>query len=132
VTNWVTCWGGGAVNARRADERALKLAASPPLTTLDITRILQARAALLAPMPGGVTGPITSPVPNAPADAAARLFGGGQLGQSRAGGNVGRLTAASACHSVWIVASSDRRSWYHLAVLDETDPQHPRSYSSQW
>jgi hypothetical protein len=134
VASWITCWNNGAVNARRADERALKLAASPPLTTIDIARLTQSRSSLLQP---GAAGPITSPLSNVPPGAGAvvdpvsRFLTATQTPQG-GGANVGRLTASSACHSVWIVASSERRSWYHLAVLDETDPQHPRTYSSQW
>jgi hypothetical protein len=70
------------------------------------------------------------PGTNSAADPVSRLLARSLSMQG--GGNVGRLTATSACHSVWIVASSERRSWYHLAVLDETDPQHPRTVSSQW
>ena len=111
----LTCWGTGPVNARRAGESALKLATSPPLTPLDITRLIQARDASF--QPGQSQGPITSPQ-NSPANSPPTA--------------AGRITTTSACHSLWIIASSDRRSWYHFAVLDDADPQHPREMNFQW
>jgi hypothetical protein len=104
ASQWVTCWGNGLVNARRAPEAALKLAT--PLSGVEIAALLRAREAAT---PGGLLK-------------AANIKPRGEL----------HLTESSACHSLWIIIRSNRRDWHSFTVLDETDESSPGIVSFVW
>jgi len=123
----MTCWTGGRVNIRRVSEPALRLAASPPLSSLEISRLLEARDQLfygegrrLVPaLPAGSalpTGSGRSPIRRLVAAAnlsagSARIASGFADGSTR--------------HSLWIAAGNGRRRWLSFAVLDTTDIDRP-------
>ena len=101
---WVTCWGNGLVNARRAPQAALKLAT--PLTGVEIAALLRLRD---GSTPGG-------------------LLKSANI-KPRAGLH---LTESSTCHSLWIVARSSRREWHYFTVFDVTNEQAPGVVSFVW
>ena len=49
TSDLLTCWGSGPINIRRATPSALRLAASPPLTGVEIDRILKDRTVRVRP-----------------------------------------------------------------------------------
>ena len=105
ASQWVTCWGNGLVNARRAPQAALKLAT--PLSGVEIAALLRLRE---GPTPGG-----------------------GLLKSANIKPRPGlHLTESSACHSLWIVARSSRREWHYFSVLDESDERSPGIVSFVW
>jgi hypothetical protein len=128
----LTCWGGGAVNARRAPDAALALAAGRSLTQVEINRLIDTRDALFQPRP--LTLPPSEASPGQPRSPAERF---GALLQSTASeslknkGNLA-LVEMSSCHSLWIITRSSHREWYDLAVLDRTNPQRPVTFSQSW
>jgi hypothetical protein len=104
ASQWITCWGNGLVNARRAPEAALKLAT--PLTGVEIAALLRAREGAT---PGGLVK-------------AANIKPRGEL----------HLTESSACHSLWIITRTNRRDWHYFTVLDESDESSPGIVSFVW
>jgi len=104
ASDWVTCWGNGLVNARRAPPAALKLATS--LSGVEIAALLRLRE---GPTPGGLLKSANiRPRPGL------------------------HLAEGSACHSLWIVARSRRREWHYFSVLDESDERSPAVVSFVW
>lgn len=124
-----TCWGGGALNLRRASEASLKLA-GPALTTGQVRKLLDARDAgfAAADAPALHPAPSSPNVPENPMEQTLKTAGIG-LRERR---GLAPLVAASACHSLWVVCHTKRRAWYDFTVLDSTDEQHPRTYSFSW
>ncbi len=103
----LTFWGDGLINVRRASESAMKLAATPALSGVEINRLIQAR---------------TKPTQGASLLTAAGL-------DRRAGLHV---TETSRVHSLWIVARSSRRQWVYFTVLDQTSQGSPASHTFVW
>jgi hypothetical protein len=100
----VTCWGNGLVNVRRAPQAALQLAT--PLTGVEIAGLLRVREASAAR--GLIKFAGIKPRPGL------------------------HLTESSTCHSLWIVARSNRRDWHYFAVLDESDERSPALVTFVW
>lgn len=128
----LTCWGGGAVNVRRVSEPTLRLAASPPLTGVEVARVVEVRQEVFfasrrpIPVPGrqpGEAGRARSPVRRLVDDAGLAVVGGRLLP---------RFVDGSTCHSVWVAADDGRRRSYALAVHDASDPQRPQWYNYAW
>jgi hypothetical protein len=125
----LTCWGDGAINLRRAPETALKLILSPPMSNIDISHLIDARKTLTSPDVNALPAQTGSqPQIPAPADPVARLLSQAKVSPQASG----RITLASRCHSLWIVAQSGGRQWYDLVVLDESDPKQARTTSMRW
>lgn len=101
LTNSITCWGDGGLHLRRASEPALREISAGLLSGADLSRVSEARA----------DDPDADPL-----DILEELG----LSDERLAKLEDRLAADSLCHSLWIVSSSGRRSWYHLAVDDQT------------
>lgn len=121
----ITLWGDGRLNIRRASPAALSLLDSPPLTQIDVQRLIEARNKLYQP----------NARPDSPAatpgfdDPIRRLLSQAAIAPNKSNLN---LRLGSACHSLWIIVRDGRREWYSFAVLDETDAARPRSESFVW
>jgi hypothetical protein len=120
----LTLWTDGQLNIRRCSPAVLNLLDNPPLTQLDIRRLIEARDALYSKKPP--PAPTATPLP---ADPVRRLIAQAQIPPSKASLH---LTTSSKSHSLWIIVRDPRRQWYSLAVLDQSDPDHPRSWSHVW
>jgi hypothetical protein len=133
----LTCWGDGGVNVRRAPEAALRLALSPPLTAIEVGRLIELRdeqfyakgrppgAAASPRLPGGRdAGPANRSPVRRLVDAAGLTAVGGRL--------IPRLSDGSTCHSLWVVADDGRRRRHVLAVTDRSGTGPPRAYSFAW
>ena len=118
----LTVWSDGQLNIRRCSPMALALL-NPSLTQLDIRRLIEARDALYNKNPQATSG---QPLP---ADPIRRLLLGAQIPPNKS--NL-HLTVGSKSHSLWIIVRDPHRQWYSLAVLDQSDKDHPKSYSSLW
>jgi len=130
----LTCWGNGAINVRRASEASMRLMLAPPMSNLDISRVIDARGAIFkdAKSPGLAlpSQPLSQSQPRAAltADPIRRLLAQGNIQPTAAS----RMTLSSSCHSLWIIAQSPGRQWYHFAVLDESNRDQPRLYTMRW
>jgi hypothetical protein len=130
----LTCWGNGSINVMRASEGSLRLAISPPLTKIEISRLIDARNADLHPETQHLLAPIAMPgqpqVNLSKLDPASRLLAVANIHvKDRA--SVGLVTG-SLCHSLWIIVEDGRRTWYELLVLDESDAAHRHVDSYVW
>jgi len=119
----LTLWTDGQLNIRRCSPSALGLLNNSTLTQLDIRRLIEARDTLFSKNP---PPPSATPLP---ADSIRRLLAQAQIAPNKA--NL-HLTTTSKSHSLWIIVRDSRRQWYSLAVLDQSDQDHPRSYSFLW
>jgi hypothetical protein len=124
--DFVTCWGTGAINARRAPESVLRVASNPPLGPNEVAQLLQLRQDRFR----GVRGP-SAPVPGADssADRVGKLF---SQSSGPGSGSAGGLTTGSSCFSLWVIVRDGRRSWEHFAVRDESDPQRAQTRTFVW
>jgi len=124
----ITCWGNAGLNVMRADQASMRLALTPMLTQIEISRLIGARDAVLKI-------PITSHLGNT-ADAPANTDAiGALLSQAHidaAKRNKIALTSRSACHSLWIITADSRRQWYSLTVSDESNSTRPVASSIVW
>ncbi len=97
----LTCWGDGALHFRRASPMAVRQFCSQSMDSLQIDKLLEAR--------------------NRSPDADAfELLDDLQLSDAARDVLDAGLEVESNCHSLWIIARSPQRSWYHLAVLDKS------------
>jgi hypothetical protein len=119
----LTLWTDGQINIRRCSPASLSLFNSSLLTQLDIRRLIETRDTLYSKNP---PPPSAQPLP---ADPIRRLLAQAQIPPNKA--NL-HLTTTSKSHSLWIIVRDPRRQWYSLEVLDQTDSDHPRSYSFVW
>jgi hypothetical protein len=115
----VTLWGDGRVNLRRASVASARLALAPPLSSVDVDRLLAGAVERQTPGPGEATDPLV------------RLLAKVNVPYSIAGESVG-VSLGSSCHSLWVITSDGRREWCELEVLDRTDPQRPISSYFAW
>ena len=118
----LTLWTDGQLNIRRCSAASLALL-NPSLTQLDVRRLIEARDAIYSK---------TAPPPSAtslPTDPVRRLLNIAQIPPNKA--NL-HLTTTSKSHSLWIIVRDPRRQWYSLAILDQSDQDHPRSFSHLW
>lgn len=114
ATTDVTCWGSGELNYRRASATALRQFCAPAVDAIEMRKLLSMRE--------------KSPDVRA-SDALDRL----QLDDDVRDSLDLRLVEGSSCHSLWIVARTRQRAWYHLFVLDRSVPEHlPRTVSFVW
>jgi hypothetical protein len=127
----LTCWGNGAINVMRVSEAALRLAATPPMSGVEVGRLIAARNAAFEPR---TRARLTMPGANGAAqpgvDAVTAL-----LTQAHADPKVRRtigFTAKSTCFSLWVVTQDARRTWYRLYVMDNSDTKQPRVESFAW
>ena len=130
----ITCWGTGAINIMRAGESSRVLAASPPLSRIDIGRLIDARNARLVPASGNarLSAPLfdLKPGNTAPADPIGRLLSEARIDMKYRPKLA--LTTASSCHSLWVIVGDRKRAWYYLVVSDESNPQQPQVASFLW
>jgi hypothetical protein len=115
----LTAWGDGRVNLRRASATAARLVLVPPLSSVDVDRLLAGAVARRNPQPGEAVDPLV------------RLLTDVNVPYSVEGQSVG-VSLGSACHSIWVIAGDGRRQWCELEVLDQTDPQKPVSSYFSW
>lgn len=117
----LTCWGGGRINLRRASEPALRLALSPPMTAIEIGRLIDLRdraffgesgTSPIGPTIGG-RGPLRRIVESA-----------ALTGESARAASM--LSDGSTRHSLWIIATSPGRRDVSFAVLDTSEIDLPR------
>ncbi|QOV90975.1 hypothetical protein [Humisphaera borealis] len=132
VADLMTCWGGGRINIRRASEPALRLAASPPLTTLEISRLIELRDKIfhgdgrsVSLMRSAATPPSAGRSP------IRRLIDSAGLAQSSAR-IVSGFADGSTRHSIRILAGTGGRRWLSFAVLDTSDIQSPKWHVQSW
>jgi hypothetical protein len=127
----LTCWGTGAINILRASEASLQLAASPPLTQIEIGHLIEVRNGMFS---GASSSLSDSDVgkPRAPAsgDALSALLSQARIDPAKRPKL--SITTLSACHSLWVLVGDGRRTWYYLAVEDESNPQKPHVQSFVW
>lgn len=129
----LTCWGGGGINVMRASEAALRLAVTPRLTNVEISRLLEARdrelnpqaRKLLLPRDGAANATNLEAL-----DDASRLLAKARI-QVRDRARL-PLVGKSSCHSLWIIIHEPGRSWFELTVHDESDAQRPRTDAYVW
>lgn len=95
----LTCWGDGSLNFRRARVEALREACARHANGAQVGRLLEIR----------------SKRPNIDASEALDQL---TLTDRAREALDELLVDESACHSLWIISRSDRRSWYDLAVAD--------------
>jgi Tfp pilus assembly protein PilX len=130
----LTCWGNGAINVMRASENSLRLATTPQLTKIEITRLIDARNAELFPQTKRLAAPIAmpgqQPVNLANLDTASRLLAEARI-QVKDRARLG-LAGGSMCHSLWVVVQDGRRTWYKFLVFDESDAAHRQIQSYVW
>jgi hypothetical protein len=115
----VTAWGDGRVNLRRASAASARLVLVPPLSSIDVERLLAGAVAR------------RNPEPDEPLDPLARLLSQVGVPYSVEGRSVG-VSLGSSCHSIWVIADDGRRQWCEFEVLDQTDPQQPASSYFSW
>jgi len=120
----LTLWTDGQLNIRRCSPASLSLLDGSLLTQLDIRRLIEARNSLYSKNPP--PPPSATPLP---ADPIRRPLTLAQLPPNKS--NL-HLTTTSKSHSLWIIVRDPTRQWYSLAVLDQSDADHPRSYSYLW
>jgi hypothetical protein len=121
----LTMWGDGTMNIRRASAASLALLDSPPLTQIDIRRVLEVRNKLYLP---GQNAPQAMGAA-LPTDPIRGLLAQANIATNKA--NL-HLTMGSRCHSLWIIVRDGRREWYSLEVLDRTEKDRPMSQSFVW
>jgi hypothetical protein len=125
----LTCWGNGAVNRMRVSDAALRLAAAPTLTNLEIGRLLEARNKAFGPRQEKPLGPRgTAPQPNL--DAVSGLVAQARI-DPKARVNVA-LVSSSTCYSLWIITQERQHAEYRLCVSDDSNAQFPRIESFVW
>jgi hypothetical protein len=133
----LTCWGNGAINIRSAPEAAMRLMLAARISPVDIARIIAARdnqlagkspAVSQASSVSGATPTAAAAGASAPVDPLRRLLTSAGVAPSAAG----QMMLGSSCHSVWIIAQSNGRQWYHLYIRDESDPNKPQTISARW
>ena len=110
----LTCWGNGAVNVRRASERTITQMCTPIITSLQIEKLLAARARLSD---------------NGTTDA---LFNAAHLGPPETSLLASRLTTVSAVHSLWVQSRGHSGTQRSLFVRDDSNSDDPRTFSFQW
>jgi hypothetical protein len=125
VLELVTLWGDGRLNIRRASGASLALMDSPPLTRIDVERLIEARNNMYDPRPK-IGSPAMTP---GAAEPVFRLMGEAQLSGDKT--NL-HLMLGSRCHSLWIIVRDGRREWYSLVVSDQSDPNEPRVETLVW
>jgi hypothetical protein len=108
----VTVWGDGRINLRRASATSARLVLVPPLSSIEVEKLLAG------------AGEQRSPQPNEPTDPLTRLLAQVNVPHSLEGRSIG-VTLASTCHSIWVIADDSRRRWCEMEVLDTTDPDRP-------
>jgi hypothetical protein len=104
----LTIWGDGRVNLRRASEQSARLALTPPLTRIEVQKLVSSDQ-----------NPLQQRLESADV---ASSYGGRSL----------PVTLRSACHSVWVICEDGRRLWHEVHVLDESDPNQPRKEALSW
>jgi hypothetical protein len=110
----LTCWGNSALNVQRASPAAMKLALCPPLSAIDVERsVLDARKSTKAALSLG--------------DRMAKLLPGG-----KAAGRPLRIAGNSTCHSLWVIGHADKRDYYSLGVIDQSDANRPEVFTFEW
>jgi hypothetical protein len=125
VAELVTLWGDGRLNIRRASGASLALLDSPPLTRIDVERLIEARNKMYDPRPR-LNSAVATP---GSAEPIRRLMEEAQLSAEKS--NL-HLVLGSKCHSLWIIVRDGRREWYSLAVSDETDSSETRVETLVW
>ena len=113
----LTCWGGGAINVRRAPAEAMQAVAGSGLTRLDVDRLIHARnQSFLRVTSGPRAGePGAAPGLESELERLGRQLAVAQL-RNPTGGDIA-LVATSACHSLWIVV---RRQTPTVVLSDRT------------
>jgi hypothetical protein len=115
----LTIWGDGRVNVRRASPAAARLALTPPLSAVEVARLLDGRPSLPRRSKGGTRDPL-----------GALLESAGVA--SSIGGRSVPVTLSSDCHAVWITCDDGRRSWREVEVLDMSEKDSPKRSYFAW
>jgi hypothetical protein len=128
----LTCWGSGAVNIMRVSEPALRLAATPTMTTIEADHLIEARNKVFEPR-NNKKSSASSLGPAQPAPTADAV--GSLLAQAKVDPKVRlnvALTSSSTCYSLWVIRQDGRRSDYRFFVSNESHPQSPRVDAFSW
>jgi hypothetical protein len=99
----VTCWGSGKVNFKRADISVLREMAAGALTESELAKLLELRYAQ----------------PDCTLEEAIKFL---ELKKEQVAKVRQAITDESLCHSLWIVAQGQTRSWYFLCRDDVLGP----------
>jgi type II secretory pathway component PulK len=112
----ITCWGDGRVNLRRASEAVVQEACTEVLGPQVVSLLLSARQR----NPYRSLSAILLELDKIDADDKAKVLS--------------CVTDRSACHGLWIIARSESRSWYTLAVTADGAGAKPvaSTYRFQW
>jgi type II secretory pathway component PulK len=98
VAAWVTCWGDGRVNLRRAPAKVVEAACTEALGR-------------------DVVGPLLAARDRDPYRKLAEILGELATLKPEIKARIGRcVTDRSECHGLWIVARGTQRSWYSLVI----------------
>jgi len=129
----LTCWGNGAINIMRISDRSLRLATAPLLSSIETSRLIDARNAAFAPQARARKSMLLGVGNNAVtanADAVTNL-----LAEARVDPKVRRtiaFTSISTCFSLWVVTQDAQRTWYRFYVTDDSNPRNPRVDAFAW
>ena len=109
----VTCWGKGKLNLHRATDMALQEWIGDVLDAQQMNELLDLRREF----PGLGTPALLSQL---------------ELEQKQRAIVMDRLTDHSLCHSLWIVADTEQRTYCRLAVYFESKNHKPQVWSFDW
>jgi hypothetical protein len=129
----ISIWGDGRINLRRASEASAKLALSPPLTGVEVGRLIGARVRPAQRLGGSLDSAAARDARTSARqrDPLLRLLETARIPYS-IDGEALPVTLSSACHSVWVITDDGRRRWYEVEALDTSDPDRPRRSYFAW
>jgi hypothetical protein len=127
----LTCWGNGGINVMRVSDAALRLAATPQMSGVEVGRLIDARNAAFEPRARArlITPGVNGATP-AGADAVTALLAGAHV-DPKARRAIG-FSARSTCFSLWVITQDPRRTWYRLYVIEDSDAKQPRVQAFAW
>ena len=112
--NYVTCWGGGRVNFRRAGNKVLREVLAGSLDETQLKKLIELR----------------KDTPDVTMGEALRHL---ELNRRKIEQLRKELTERSRCYSLWVVAQGSSRSWHRLYVNQAGDAENdPQQWTFSW
>jgi hypothetical protein len=130
--DYVTCWGSGKLNVRRADESVIRHVTSGLLTDEQVHKLVELRELATSTELTGLAGSTDLPKrpPGFDLQTALKRVA---LPADRSRPVLDVLTEGSSCHSLWVTARGATRNWYRLYVDQVGDAENDsRRWAFEW